>query len=144
MIDTYERAFDEYWSKQWQMSDNDPATNRARFVIAHGAFEAGLDLFWKENDRLLGVIESLQLPQPVAPVQGGGVEANVLWQGESHKLKPCPFCGNAKDGWLTVVGANVYCHECGCTGRAGKDPVDSWNDRSPLTTTKSAPEADHE
>ena len=69
MIDPYERAFDEYWSKQWQMSDNDPATNRARFVIAHGAFEAGLDLFWKENDRLLCVIESLQLPQPVDPVQ---------------------------------------------------------------------------
>jgi len=57
---------------------------------------------------------------------------NVIWHGEMRHMKPCPFCGNAKqEGWLTVEGGSAYCHECGTTGPGGKDPIDAWNARQP-------------
>jgi hypothetical protein len=46
------------------------------------------------------------------------------------KLKPCPFCGETRQDWLTVEGPKVHCHECGADGPLSKDQAVKWNLRA--------------
>jgi hypothetical protein len=107
---------------------------------------------WDEAEKFLESIRETEFlqkagmiaPQPVTTVQGGGVDyptVSVVWQGERFDLKPCPFCGNHKQDWITVEGPHVYCHDCGTKGPLGpqRDPPEAWNNRAHLTPTQSAP-----
>jgi len=93
-----------------------------------------IDAYLADHPGTVARIARRALASADAVVEAVDPLVNVIWHGEMRQLLPCPFCGNAKqDGWLTIEGSDVYCHNCGCS-KGGKDPIDAWNQRAILRT----------